>query len=475
MDEEAIIGPAAVRPMRVVVVGAGPAGCVVSRRLSDAGHEVTLIEAGPGKPVPQAVTDPDWFKALDEPDWWWQNLLVARAAGQAQVPYLRGRGLGGCSAVNAMIALSGPSEDLSKFATNRAQHQVLADSVTASAVPGPLAVAFAREVPVTPVSLSMKDGRRHSAYDIYLAGREYQLEIRTGVEVSRLVVTSGRRVCGVELSTGEILDAERVVLCAGAIHSPALLLRSEVVNPHVGAGLQDHPAIPFTLKLREACPTETPAATGLLTWSSGLGQRRDDLQVLILEHLGSRGGQQDWQAGQDGSAGSGSGSAQVMVALMDVESRGSVTVDENGQPIVQFNMLDTSSDRARLRHGLRRLVELLEGGVLDAEVSEIYADDSGGGLGSVPSNRSSLFDLDARDEELDEWMREHLGDYVHAAGSCALDLAVGNGGVVRGWQGVSVIDASVMPQLPRANTQLPTLMLAESLVGQLQVLLNSQS
>ena len=474
MDEQAIMGPAAVRPVRVVVVGAGPAGCVVSRRLSDAGHEVTLIEAGPGRPVPQAVTDLDWFRALDEPDWWWQNLLVARAEGQDKVRYLRGRGLGGCSAVNAMIALSGPSEDLSRFATNRAQHQVLTDSVNEPAVPGPLAVAFAREVPVTPVSLFMKDGRRHSAYDTYLAGREDQLEIRTGIEVSRLVVTSGRRVCGVELSTGEILDAERVVLCAGAIHSPVLLLRSEVANPHVGVGLQDHPAIPFTLKLRKHHPTGTPAATGMLTWSSGLGQRRDDLQVLILEHLGRQVDQQDGlDRGPEPE--SESGFAQVMVALMDVESRGSVTVDGNGQPVVQFNMLHTSSDRARLRHGLRRLVELLEDGVLDAEVSEIYADDSGGGLGSVPSKRSSLFDLDARDEELDEWMRAHLGDYVHAAGSCALDLAVGNGGVVRGWQGVSVIDASVMPQLPRANTQLPTLMLAESLVGQLQVLLNSHS
>ncbi len=459
------MGPSAIRPVRIIVIGAGPAGCVVSRRLSDAGHEVTLLEAGPGRPVPSAVSSPDWFEALGEPAWLWPDLLVTRADGQDEVRYLRGRGLGGCSAVNAMIALSGPTEDLSRFATNRAQHQVLADSVTEQAELGPLAMALAREVLVTPVSLFMKDGRRHSAYDTYLAGREDQLEIRTEVEVTRLVVTSGRRVCGVELSTGEILDAERVVLCAGAIQSPTLLLRSEVVNPHIGLGLQDHPAIPFTLKLREPCPVGTPAATALVTWSSGIGSRRDDLQVLILEHLGRSG------------SGSGSGSelAQVMVALMDVESRGSVTVDGNGQPVVRFNMLDCSADRARLRQGLRRLVELLEAGVLDGQVAEIYTDDSGGGLGSVPSVRSSLFDLDARDEELDGWMREHLGDYVHAAGTCALDLAVGNGGVVRGWQGVSVIDASVMPKLPRSNTQLPTLMLAESLVSQLQVHLNSQS
>ncbi len=445
--------PGATNPVRVIVVGAGPAGCVVSRRLSDAGHEVMLIEAGPGSPPPDPITSPDWFEALGQPDWLWPNLLVSRTDGQPEAAYLRGRGLGGCSAVNAMIALTGPGVDLSLFANSQAQLRVSEDIPSQVVLLGPLAGALGQSTSVSRTSLLLKEGRRASAYDIYLAGREDQLEILTDTAVVRLVITSGRRVTGVQLETGEILSADRVVLCAGAIHTPTLLLRSEVLNPYIGVGLQDHPAIPFTLKLKQPGPVGTPAATGLATWSSGLTGRKDDLQVLVLEHLGE------------------TGLGQVMVALMDVESRGSVKVDSNGEPVVRFNMLSERADRVRLRHGVRRLVQLLVDGVFEDLVSDIYTDAEGAGLGSVPVSRTSLFDLSTDDDALDDWMHQHLGDYVHAACSCQLDTAVGNGGTVRGWQGISVIDASVMPKLPRANTQVPTLMLAESLATQLLVLL----
>lgn len=460
MDGGEGVGPAALRPERVLVVGAGPAGCLVSRRLADSGHEVTLLEAGPGAPMPASIVGPDWFDALAEPGWTWPDVPVTRIEGQQARHYVRGRGLGGSSSVNAMIAMAGPEDDIALIANRRAQAQVMDDIVTERPVFGPLASALAGRVPVRHASLLRKDRQRQSGYDLYLAGREDSLEVRTNAEVARLLVTSGRRVCGVELADGETLLADRVVVCAGAIHSPALLLRSGVVNPQIGVGLKDHPAVPFTLSLHRAGPVGEAASTAYLTWSSKVSGATDDLQVMVLEHLGAANG--------------GAMFGQLMVALMAVESSGSVTVDSNGDPVVNFNMLSERADRVRLRYGVRRVIELLETDVFADVVASVAVDEHGFGLDSVPLG-ASLFPDGGADDMLDDWMREHLGAYVHAGCSCAVGGAVGNAGVVRGWQGVSVIDASALPIMPRANTQLPTLMLAETLAGQLLVLINSQA
>lgn len=463
------IGPKALVPASIIVIGAGPAGCLVTRRLADAGHEVILVEAGPGKPIPKAIRGPDWFDALNEPGWIWPDLLASRVEGRAPSPYLRGRGLGGCSAVNAMIALAGPVADLTQFANPRAQHQVLADIEPQSIPLGPLARSIAASEPVESAELLLsidESGQRirTSAYDLYLAGREDQFELRVNSEVARLVVTSGRRVTGIELVSGEVLSADRVVVCAGAIESPVLLLRSDVLNPHVGVGLKDHPAIPFSVKLAATGAVGTPAATGLVTWSSGdydprLRGHRDDLQLLILEHLGGPTG---------GSDGSDESYGQIVVALMDVESSGSIRLDGNDEPIINFDMLSSRADRVRLRQGVRRVLAMLDSGALEEVSSGIFVDEHGSSVDTIPRGESA-----SDDDALDEWMSEHLGPYVHAACSCRLDAAVGHGGVLRGWQGINIIDASVLPIMPRANTQLPTMMLAETLVGDLLVLLNN--
>lgn len=450
------VGPEAIVARRVVVVGAGPAGCVVARRLGDAGHEVTLVEAGPGEPRPQSVQGLDWFQAIAEPGWTWPGLMVSRVKGQELQPYLRGRGLGGCSAINGMVALAGPVEDVSLFANPRSQSQVSDDVYTEQAELGPVALALSGHLDVAPAQLMVRDGARLSAYDLYLGpdAASHNVTVRTNAEVETLDVTSGRRVVGVSLVSGEQLDAEHVVVCAGAIHSPTLLLRSGVLNAHVGKGLQDHPAVAFTLQLREQTPAdgERPGAVGgLVSWSSGMTNAEHDLQLTILEHLGEQ-----------------SGYAQIALALMKVESRGKVSIDEDGNPVVEFDLLSSRIDRVRLRTGVRKLVELLSSdalrSALGSVVSAVFVGDQGAGLDTVP--------VSASDDVLDTWLMQHLSTYVHATGSCQLDAAVGRAGEVRGWQGVSVIDASVMPQIPRTNTQIPTQMLAESLVGELQMLLN---
>ena len=98
-----------------IVVGAGSAGCVVANRLSaQPGRRVTLVDCGPALlsgGVPAGVAGSSFFAALHEPGRMFPDLLATRAKGIPATVYQRGRGIGGSSAVNAMVALPG-SESL---------------------------------------------------------------------------------------------------------------------------------------------------------------------------------------------------------------------------------------------------------------------------------------------------------------------------------------------------------------------------
>src|SRR5437899_12733737 len=99
----------------IVVVGAGSAGAVLAARLSeDPGTSVLLLEAGPDHTsagAPAGVQSPNLFNAFMEPGRIWPNLTATRAAGQAEAIYVRGRGAGGSSSVNAMGAIRGTGAD----------------------------------------------------------------------------------------------------------------------------------------------------------------------------------------------------------------------------------------------------------------------------------------------------------------------------------------------------------------------------
>lgn len=96
------------------------------------------------------------------------------------------------------------------------------------------------------------DGRRASVNDVYLepARARANLQVRGDALVDR-VLLDGRRAVGVALADGTEIDATTVVVCGGAIHSPAILLRSGIDRAGVGRGLQDHPSFPLALRLHE--------------------------------------------------------------------------------------------------------------------------------------------------------------------------------------------------------------------------------
>ena len=161
---------------RTVVVGAGSAGCVVARRLLDAGDEVVLVEAGPPLPphaAPPEIDGPDLFAAHALPGRLWDGLRARRTAVGEPEPYTVGRGVGGSAAVNAMIAHRGDDAQYRRWGWHDAeQHRerVLVPAATVGeAEHGPVDRALLHaDAAAGPVPLTRRDGRRITTAESYL-------------------------------------------------------------------------------------------------------------------------------------------------------------------------------------------------------------------------------------------------------------------------------------------------------------------
>lgn len=441
----------------VIIVGAGAAGCVAAARLSaHRARRVVLIEAG-GE-VPPGGTESFFDDARGHVV---NGFRVGRTAGAAPTSYVLGRGIGGSAAINAMIGTCGVAEDYDHWArdlgcTGWAWRDV---SATFSAMRIPLsqvpraewgvvdraAVDGAAQLgirgDVGAASLSRRDGRRVSVADAYLspARARSNLSVRTGTTVTALLM-DGDVVAGVETSTGEVIEAATVVLAAGALQTPALLLRSGFTQPGIGAGLKDHPSARLTLHLRhEPDPSRLAAAT-LLRWPSTLSSGATDLQLLPLNHVGV--------AASYGA---------LLAAAMAVHSTGRVRVTGT-ETVVDENMLADERDRRRLREAARTMAALASTPAMAEVADAVYIDDRGTPLAAL-----ALDD----DAALDTWLMADPGGYMHAACSCRMGPVGDPGAVVdldgrvHGAAGLWICDASVFPDLPAANPMLPTVMVAE--------------
>lgn len=462
----------------VLIVGAGSAGCVLADRLSARGTHVTVLEAGPDVGERAAVRGPSFFDAISEPDLLWPELIARRTPQQEPRQYGRGRGVGGSSLVNAMVGLWGEVDDYDAWDRDfgcakwswrdvepyfRRIEVPLAKADTGSSTrlgtalvdacrtlgwdlhrgPYPLG-GLGRDV--GPAMLTRDGGgRRVTAADAYLrrARTRDTVTIRPDTLVDRVII-EGRRARGVVLADGSEVPASTVIVCAGAIHSPAILLRSGIDRPGLGLGLQDHPSAPITVALRQPGDPGELAVTSLARFSSG--EIPSDLQILPMDHLGR----------------AVPGYGVLSVALMYARSRGSVQLrssDPHDDPLVDFGLLDDESDRRRLLTGVRVLRGLLREPALRAAIVDAFIDDRG----------TRLDDSDDDDDALASWMQRHVGDYVHASGTCAMGdtrretSVVDPSGAVIGYDGLRVCDASIFPQLPRANTHFPVMMAAEVL------------
>jgi len=463
-----------------------------------------LVEAGPDHPdvrtLPRDIVD------ASEPtvghDWGY----TADAELDRGIPVPRARIMGGCSATNACFALRGAPQDYDDWealgnpgwsfaevlddfrllesdedfrdqwhgseglTTIRRHPRSEMNGVQAAFLDGAVALGHRYvedhnrpgSVGAGPTPRNARDGMRMSTAVTYLAlaRSRANLTIRPDTMAAR-VECSGTVATGIRLLDGTFIEADRVVLAAGTYASPMILARSgigpaaelqahdiaPVVDlPGVGSNLVDHPLISIDLPTRPSPgPSRFQAHVTFRSAAADLARPAD----LLLFTAGP------FDVGPDQSA---SGAVFGIVAgLMAPRSRGWVRLASskpNDAPRIHLAHLTDADDVERMLDAVveaRRLV-------LSEPVAAITA---GTELSPGPA-----FPTDNR-EALAAWVRTAVSSYHHPVGTCAMgpDPVLGavtdSRGSVHGIDGLTIADASIMPTIPTATTNLPTIMVAE--------------
>lgn len=470
----------------IIVVGAGSAGCVVAARLSkQAEHEVVLLEAGPdrtGSDTARLLASANWMDAMSSPDSFDADLVATRLTADAPRRYYRGRGLGGSASVNAMLALPGLPRDYEKWATKygldewswaavSSTFNELKDQLTVSTrsqyTPMDRALVDAAAslgMPTDVDTFTPQDGAgtlrrnadatgRRSSLEMYLepARGRHNLTIRPDSRVDRLVV-EGDEVKGVVLNDGTELRADLVVLSAGTIETPAILMRSGCPRPGVGKFLQDHPAASILLSLKPGF-REVVAAKPCINVALRLSSSFECGDIHLLPMQGAL------------SVTNPEHHAVIMAAVMTVTSTGEVRVNPDnplGPPVIAERMLTTERDQQVMREAVQYALTVLDTPPFREIVESAFID-------VVGTPASALADP----EVYRRWLSTSIGDYFHAVGTARMGqrddpgAVVDQRGRVHGWHGIRIIDCSIMPEVPAANTHLPVVMVAERLIAAL--------
>jgi choline dehydrogenase len=496
-----------------IIVGGGSAGVALASRLTeDPARRVLLIEAGPDPHTPQQAD-----RMLDQmkfsstlTDWGIDASFVPGAA----LNYPQGRKMGGGSAVNGAFAVRGIRSDYERWAAAGGDDwswphmlrilcrletdQDFADDYHGTDGPVPVVrwrpdellppqQAFLAAVKehgnswvddfnapdasgVGVIPMNLRDGLRMSTALSYLprVRERANLTIWAETEVTRIVIEGGRAT-GVEYPRDgrlQTVAGTRVILSAGALQSPTLLMRSgigpaahlaamgiacTVALSGVGENLKDHQGTAVFLIPNEGlAPPDARVCQLGARYSSSAGVSQDDMWLSMW-------GSWELAAFPDMQAALGGVPAisALVVGVHDPLSRGTVRLRSNDprvRPQVDFNMVSHPTDMSRLVDGLRIAIDLAS--------SRAFAK-SYRGIGLL--DPAAANDRDA----LEGYINSTVGGWYHASGTCRMGSDPDDGAVVDGQlrvygvDALHVADASVMPTVVRSPTNLSSIAIGE--------------
>ena len=501
-------------PKSVIVVGAGSAGSVVARRLADAGVSVTVIEAG-GEDTNPAIHDLARMPELwHSPDDWDYRTVPQPGANGHRIHLPRGKVLGGSHALNATIWVRCSPVDFDHWAslgndgwawedvlpvykaienfhgegdpayrgteglldvTNEYEltpiQQSIIDAGVQEGLPFNPDYNGATLEGISQQQITVRDGKRLNTYMTYLKPVRDRVTVEVGCWVHELIFADrpegsedAPRVIGVRFAQrGETreLFADEVILAAGALDSPRVLLRSGIGPsdelrevgidplvdlPGVGKNLHDHLLAPVIYETEKPVGAPQPWVSVTQThhfWASREGLDRPDTQPIHFsvpmygEYLEPR--------SSDGFS--------LLGGLVTPQARGELTLsgpNPEDPTLIDLNALGHEDDVASLVASVEQCRRIGRQEALAGEwgAREIYP---GPEVGDG--------------EDLVDYVRETLATYHHQVGTCKMgvdELAVVSPRLaVHGVDGLRVIDASIMPRVTTGNTNAPSILIGE--------------